>query len=183
MRIHSCIANLVLIAFLAGLGAEADARSWKTTPTQRAQDYLSIQDARANNEIVLTMWIAPEYYAPEQKYELVRNLLRTNAVIVIAHVQVRPTGEWKFFDPTNASIRHGNDAARQPLDRDTLSPALSGFLTAFEKSLSQGIGKLGTNMKLLVFDGAGIESCGNGVLWVDYAGENYSFKTPIPGCK
>ncbi len=129
------------------------------------------------------MWIAPEYLAPEQGSESVRNLLGTYTVVVIAHVQILPTGEWKYFDPTNASIRHGNDAARQPLDRDTLPPVLIGFLTAFEKSLSQGLGKLGANMRLQVFDGAGIESCSNGVLWVDYTGENYSFETPIPGCK
>jgi len=183
MRIFSCIVNMVLIAFLANLGGEANARPWKTTPTKRAQDYLSIQDVRANNEIVLTMWIAPEYFAPEQRSELVKNLFSTYTVIVFAHVQILPTGEWKYTDPTNASIRHRNDAARQPLDKDTLSPALIGFLTIFEKTLSQGLGKLGANMKLHVFDGAGIESCGNGVLWVDYAGENYSFKTPIPGCK
>jgi hypothetical protein len=42
---------------------------------------------------------------------------------------------------------------------------------------------MGRGIHWFVYDGTGIDSCGPGKFLVPHAGENYSYDTPIPGCR
>jgi hypothetical protein len=50
------------------------------------------------------------------------------------------------------------------------------------KSISGGLGRMGSGIKFFIFDTKAIDSCNKGTVRVSYLKERYEFKTPLPGC-
>ena len=131
--------------------------------------------------MVLIFWAAPEMMEAEPNNEAARDVLRNYIVIGVAHAKIA-MGQFTFFDPEEVVIRIEGGGERRPLDPDSIAPAAAGMVTVMQRAFTQAIGKLGQGTHWLTFEGAGIDSCGPGVFWVDFAGEQYDYRTPIPGC-
>ncbi len=174
------VATLAAILFAAA--SPATARSWKTTPYTRALQYLEIFDQRADNELVQIFWVAPELIKAEPKNKMAREALRKYIVIGTAHANISTLGEFTLLDSKEVVLRIEGGGKRRPLDPDSIAPAAAGMVTVMQRVFTQAIGKLGQGTHWLTFEGAGIDSCGPGVFWVDFAGEQYDYRTPIPGC-
>jgi hypothetical protein len=88
-----------------------------------------------------------------------------------------------FEIPQGVAIQTIQGEERQPLDQETLPLSLIEFLSVRLSILSRKLGNAGEAFQFFVFEGKGITSCQEGRFWVAYAGERYSYKTPIPGCE
>ncbi len=74
------------------------------------------------------------------------------------------------------------NALKQIADSD-LPPVMTNMLASVEGMLHQALGPMGEGIHWLVFDSGGtVRSCAKGGLSVQYAGETYTYQTPIPGC-
>ena len=61
-------------------------------------------------------------------------------------------------------------------------PVAVGIVAGMQSVFSQALGPMGEGMRWMTFDAAEISSCEEGVFWIDYDGEQYDYRTPIPGC-
>lgn len=176
------VGAVVLLLFFSAF-ERADARNWKPTASSRAMDYVQITDNRSENELVMIWWIASEAFIVGQDLDqATANLLREYVIVAVVHMDISPVGQFTFRSPTGVLVKTSADWERQPIAEESFPPLLVGFLSILKSMLAQGLGPLGEGIRWFVFDGKGIESCGNGLFWVSYAGEQYDYKTPIPGC-
>ena len=178
----------VISAFLGVLiwtffGATAsEARQWRSNPTDDVLDYALIQDRRSRNEFIMIFWINPTI-GNEPKNELVRESLAKNLIIGIAHADFTDRGYFEFRKVSAPVISTGNGQLRTELKISQQEPLIVRLVPAMQEIYENAIGPLGKGLTWFVYDGTGIETCRPGTLIVPYAGENYSYETPIPGCK
>jgi hypothetical protein len=178
------ISGLLLLTLGYGLPGTVAARLWRTTAAAQAVDYAQIIDQRSQREIVLVFWLAPETVdgnSPE--VERARSVLEEYMLVGVAHARISAAGQFTFDRPAGVLIQTADGKARQPLDGRTLPPAVAGIISTLQASFSQGLGQFGEGTLWQVFDGKGIQSCQKGAFWVYYAGEQYGYATPIPGCR
>ena len=90
-------------------------------------------------------------------------------------------GRFTFLDPEEVVLRFKDYGKRRPLDPGSLPPTATAMVTVLQRTFSQAIGPMGKGMHWVTFEGAGINSCGPGVVWIDFAGEEDDYRTPIPG--
>jgi hypothetical protein len=174
-------ALIVFSALLCVLSASspAGARPWKTTPQGLAQDYAEIVDARGQGEIVVLFWFVPQMVAESPAAQA---FLDKYIVIGVVHARPGPGGSMLFdaIDTLQAS-----DAGGKPLtllEGDKLPSDVSAFVAAMGGTMKQALGAMGQGMHLFVFDNGGVHDCGKGGIAIPYAGEVYTYDTPIPGC-
>jgi hypothetical protein len=79
-------------------------------------------------------------------------------------------------------IKDTTGATREPLAIDTLPFRVTFALNVLRQMFSQ-MGVFGKGIHFYVFDPSGIDSCKDGQFWVVYEGEEYEYRTPIPGCQ
>ncbi|HTQ15452.1 MAG TPA: hypothetical protein VMH86_16400 [Rhizomicrobium sp.] len=175
----SLLAGLVVAASLAG--APALARSWKSTPQDLAQDYSQILDNRGKGEVVMVWWLVPTTM-PE--YPDAQKVLDRYLVIGVVHAKIdMAAGGVMSFDPAVdvvAKDADGNELTR--IDDSSQPPVVSAMLAGMQGVLSQAIGQMGQGIHWIVFDTNSVHACQKGGLSVQYAGETYTYQTPIPGC-
>jgi hypothetical protein len=174
-------ALIVFSALLCVLYASspAGARPWKTTPQGLAQDYSQIVDARGQGEIVVVLWFVPEMALESPAAGA---LLDKYVIIGVVHARPGPGGSMSFdaIDTLQAK-----DASGKPLpflNGDKLPSDVSGLVAAMGGTMKQSLGAMGQGMRIFVFDNGGVHECSKGGIAIPYAGEVYTYDTPIPGC-
>jgi hypothetical protein len=177
----SLIAGLLILGVSLPLTSEA--RKWRVRPHDLASDYSQIVDQRPGNEVVVVYWIAPETMdANMPNVEAFKAILRQHMLVGIAHGSAVQAGRWDFRVPENPLLEDGEGKQRQPIAKENWPPMIAAYSAFMQKFLSQSLGPLGGGFHWFVFEGKGIDSCGKGSFWIQYAGERYSYFTPIPGC-
>ncbi len=182
MRVIRPTAAILLPVLLWGVAAGAQARQWKPPPQDRAIEYAQIIDRLSDRETVMVMWLAPEILDKSTESRAFRSILRVYTIIGIGHANASAAGAWTFTVPEGVHLETGTDQVRAPLDRATLPPNIAGTISMLGELLAQGMGAFGQDIVWFVFDGKGLESCGEGSFRVVYADERYEYETPIPGC-
>lgn len=175
--------SVLLLAFLQGLPDQADARQWRTTPRDMANDYVTIVDQRSDNELVMVAWLASRSLAIPQEDTTARAIVRKNMLVMVVHGHISDLGVFTFTDPTGVQVQTSKGEVRQPIPEEAWSPVLTGVVTLMQAMFSQGMGQFGRGVKLFVFDPQGIQECQKGNFWINYTGVQYDYKTPIPGCE
>ena len=174
---------IALILFIAL--PPASSRTWRTTPDQLARDYLTINDTRPGGEMVLLMWLASPMLQPGiNGRENLAAILDRYVLIMAVHGHFdRVSGTASFDDITALQATDKNGAPLNALTQDKIPPTAAGIVTVMEGVFRQVVGPMGKGMKTFIFDSGSVGVCKSGVLSVPYAGETYTWKTPIPGCQ
>ncbi len=69
------------------------------------------------------------------------------------------------------------------ISEDKLPPFAVSASDLLKKVMTNGLGKIGSGLKVFMFDGRQIDRCAVGVVTVNYLDEQYEFQTPLPGCE
>lgn len=161
----------------------AAARTWKASELEAAQDYLQVEHGIAGGQQVQIWWIAPQFLENKPDMQEVRVALGDYILVGLLHFSYNDNGVVENHLSTLPIARYSGAGDLKPVADKDLSLIMSTFVHAFGKVLKDGLGALGNAMQFYVFDGSGVDSCASEkVLWIDYLGESYSFKTPLPGC-
>ena len=172
-------------SFLFILGCPpASSRVWKPSPEKLAQDYALITDTRSSGEFVLLQWFAPTLLNQSQAgATALAQMLKKYVVVMAVHARIdRVTGSFSIEDASSLQATNLQNKVLPPVAQASLPPTMIGALTAIETTFRQSIGNLGKGMKLFVFDSQGLDLCSKGRLSVSFAGEVYTWDTPLPGC-
>jgi hypothetical protein len=157
----------------------ADARLWKPKSTDLALDYSEIVDNRGGGEIVISWWFAPPAVG---QYPAAKDMLDRYVVVGLAHSHMSPGGEMVFETDAVATAKDGSGNTLNQIPTDKLPPMVSGSLMTMEGMLKQSIGAMGNGIHWMVFDNGALHACSKSGLSIQYAGETYTYETPIPGC-
>jgi hypothetical protein len=173
---------VTLVCFIAL--PQASSRTWKTTPDQLAKDYLTINDTRPGGEFVLLMWFAPPMIQPQMTgADTLRAILDKYILIMAVHGNLDKASGTLSFE--NIDSLQANDQNGKPLNllpRDNLPPTAAGIVAAMEGMMRQSLGSMGKGMKMFIFDAGSLGACKAGGMSIPFAGETYTWKTPVPGC-
>lgn len=173
-------ATLTIVLGLAA-GSVA-ARQWRATPSALATDYAQIIDQRSGNEIALVIWLPPEMIEDTAQNQAGREALAAYVIIGVVHARISSQAVFTFSPPSKVLISVGNGAPRRALEGNAIAPVTVGILTAMQSAMANALGPMGEGITWYAFDATDISSCGNGEFWVSFAGEDYNYETPIPGC-
>lgn len=169
---------IVLVALIACSGQPGDARLWKPSPQQQAQDYGTIVHNKGSTDgRVSVTWLAPPGFSGTAQ-----QLFEKYVVITITHVL--PTGgglpEYQDIEGVEVTDEAGNPL--KPVNPDQFPPNLVSMFAGADavlKQTTQGRGKV----KNLVFEAGPVRACEkNSGLIVVFEGEKYTWDAPIPGC-
>lgn len=175
------------VSILAALGAgllasQGDARSWRSTPTDKARNYAQILDQRSPREMVLVFWLTDRMLQNTPRNQRARELLTRNKVVGVLHADISAGGSFSYRNAAAPVLEMKGIGSRQAINTDQLEPAVAGAIASIQSVFSRALGPMGRGIKWYVFDGAGIDSCGSGTFYVNFANERYSYDLPIPGC-
>ena len=126
--------------------------------------------------------MAPQYFPDDKENETMRSLMEDYFVLTFVHLSVSRLGEWSFREASDILVEVGGSQPMAPLPRDSWAPVVLGTVETMKAVMKQGLGRLGEGMQILVYDGTGVDSCQEGVIWVSYQGERYDYRTPLAGC-
>lgn len=158
------------------------ARSWKPTPSALAQDYSIILDNRGkqsdgSSELVIVFWLAPPMVPPEAQSALDKYIL-----IGIAHAHLAVGGSLTFDKVDGLQANGGDGKPLTLLGANEMPPTIARMTDGATALIGQSLGAFGHGVQWFVFDGGSVRACGKGRLSVPFAGETYTYDTPIPGC-
>ncbi len=183
MRMFSALACLLLVfGLVCGLVGPASARPWKPTVHEKAQDYLQIEHNISESEAVIIIWLAPQFFPQESMEPSMEQVFQQYAVVAVIHFSMNDLGQWKAIVPSDVMLELSETDSLAPLSGSEIPPMVGSILHFLETSLASGFGAVGQGLKTFVYDGAGIDSCGGGKLWVRYLEERYEYEMPVPGC-
>lgn len=174
-RIPRLAALLSAVCF-ASLSPAA-ARQWNQDPRGAAAEYTQIIHAKPNGEFTFLWWAVPEAFPNDANTQVLRDVLSRYVIIGIAHG--RNNGTALSFDNIT-DLKVADSMARQlsPIAANATPPEVAqglNALQALQSPMRQG-------MHWFVFESSTIHSCTPGKLSVPFAGETYTYDTPIPGC-
>jgi hypothetical protein len=162
----------------------ASSRNWKATPDAIARDYATINDARPGGELVLLMWFVPTMVRADMSGAAsLMDMLQKYVVVMAVHGRLDKASSTFSFD--DIDTLQARDQAGKPLNllsRSDMPPAPTAMLTAVEAMFRQSLGAMGEGAKMFVFDAADVDSCKTGGMSIPFAGDTYTWDTPIPGC-
>jgi hypothetical protein len=160
--------------------APAAARSWSTDPAAQAEDYSIITDSRPNHEIAILMWIS----APMARNAPPTALATLDQYVLLGavHGQLNPGGTMDFDPQPTLTPTDDSGKALKVLTGDNVPPLVQGAVTAFGGAMRQSMGAMGQGMHFFVFEAGDVHACSKGRMTVAFAGTNYTYDTPIPGC-
>jgi hypothetical protein len=158
----------------------AECRPWKPTENMMAQDYATILDQRGKGDLVMLMWLVPESM-PEQQL-VARDILSKYIVLGALHAHVDAVGTFSFDQIDSLQVSDTDGRTLVALDDASMPPAITGTLATMQAVMGQAAGPFGRGFHWFVYRGGSLRSCQKGVLTVQFAGETYTYDTPIPGC-
>jgi hypothetical protein len=185
MALRRLFAAALMTAALSVVAAStASSRIWKATPDAIARDYATINDTRPGGELVLLMWFVPTMVRSDMSGapNLIA-MLQKYVVVMAVHGHLDKASGTLSFD--DIDTLEAKDQAGKPLNllvRSVMPPAPTAVLAAVETLFRQSLGAMGKGMKMFVFDAADVDSCKKGEMSIPFAGETYTWDTPIPGC-
>jgi hypothetical protein len=142
-------------------------------------NYLQIVDSRDGRDVIMIWWLAPPMFDETARTSLL--VLDQYFVVGFVHGQVN-TGGTITYDSSDAPVVTGNDGVPMKLlTSDAIPPTVTGLLAGVQASLGQSIGALGKGIQWDTFTGPA-RACSKGNISIAYAGETYTYDTPIPGC-
>ncbi|HEX4573247.1 MAG TPA: hypothetical protein VH184_22625 [Dongiaceae bacterium] len=151
---------------------------WKPSAKVVAQDYAQIIDDRGNGDIIIVWWLVPQMFAAKAAQEI----MSKNVIFGVLKAHVSSDVTFSFAEIDHLDVERPDGTRLTPLSDDQIPPALAGTLAAIEAGLRQALGAMGRGIRWFVFDGTNLDSCAKGDLSVLFAGEVYTYETPIPGC-
>jgi hypothetical protein len=176
--IRLAAALLAVVALSVTFLMPAEARPWKPSPQALAQDYLQIQHVRPNGEIILVFWFAPPM-AGDQKQ--VRGILDKYIIVSVVHGRAGPGGAVLFDEIPTLEAKDGSGNPLKLVANQDLPPDVAQGVEMISNTMKQTIGATGQGMRFFVFQGD-VHACSPGKLVIPYAGEEYSYDAPVPGC-
>ena len=179
MHLLSVLACLLLVL---GLFGPASARPWKPTAHERAQDYLQIEHSLSDSEIVIVIWMAPQFFDPKTMDPTMAQVFNEYAIVSILHFSMNDLGQFSSIEPADVTLELSESGSLTPLAGSEIPPVVSSILHLLETSLGGGFGPVGQGIKSFVYDGTQVDSCGGGKLWDRYLEERYEYEMPVPGC-
>lgn len=126
----------------------------------------------------MIFWLTPPMVPQGQA----RQLLDTYSVIGVAIGHFSPTGTISFDTVQTLQASGGDAKPLRLLSGDDIPPTVNGTVSTMTSVFSQSLGAFGKGFHWFVFDAGSVHACTDGVLSVPFAGEVYTFQTPIPGC-
>lgn len=180
--VHRLFAALVLLA-LALAARSGAAREWKPIAQSLAENYAQIVDRRSPHEVVFVLWLVPELLPDGPESAIARQILDDYLVIAVIHADVSELGEFSFRPVDDLTVNTIPDGTLRPLLADALPPAVAGTLSTLRGVFGQTLGPMGQGAHWFAFKGDRVSSCKAGAFSVPYDGVDYSYETPIPGCR
>lgn len=174
---------LLIVTFLCITNSDAWARKWKPNPYEVAQDYLLIDHGISAQEKVLIFWFAPEYFPDTPQTSALRNMLQDYMMVGVIHFTVSDLGEFEMNNSTELEVELPNSVILNPLSESNLPPLVTSLPDVLKKIIAGGMGKVGSGLKVFIYDGKQIDRCSSGIIKINYLAERYEFQTPLPGCK
>ena len=166
------------LAVLLATIAPAQCRQWAHNPTDLASDYLTINDNRGGGEIVLIMWLA----APRFAKGPTQDMLNKYVMIGVAHAHTSKEGTMSFDRTATLDAANAEGNKLTLLDASTMPPTVVGAMATMQSVFGRALGQFGQGVQWFAFDGSKMQACTKGQLSIPYAGEKYTFDTPVPGC-
>lgn len=173
------LAALAALSMAAVAFAPSAARPWKPQPSGLAQDYAQIVDVRPNHDIVLLMWLVPPLV---QNSPTTQDLLDKYVIVGVVHGHIDAGGTMAFDTLDSLTAQDADGKPLTLLQNDKIPPTVSGLITGMGGMMRQNLGALGQGMYFFAFDGGAVHACSKGRLSIPFAGEVYTYDTPIPGC-
>ena len=169
----------LLSAFVFALASPTAARQWNPDTRGAALDYTQIIHAKRNGEFIFLWWATSETFPDDANSKILKDILSRYVFIGIAHG--RNAGNGMAFDNI-ADLRISDAAARSltPLPANATPPEVTQALADLQALGRQS--PMGQGTHWFVFEASMIHSCTPGKVSVPFAGETYTFDTPIPGC-
>jgi hypothetical protein len=174
----ACLVVAVAV-FAFAPGTPAEARKWNPTPAKLAQDYAVIIDSRDKGEIVGIVWFSPQFGESEQD---IAKALDQYILIAVVHARLQVSGNVEFDDTAALELKDADGKPLKLLEGDNVPPSMAGATASLGGMFRQALGPMGQGMHFFVYENGGVHSCKKGRLTVVYAGENYTYDTPFPGC-
>jgi hypothetical protein len=170
---------LLACAVLTASGLPAWARIWNPTAKSLAQDYGMIQDNRSDKQIVMLFWIPPQMADSKD----MQDVLTANLLLGVMDGTMTPDGKMSFSSTDALLAKDAQGNTIRILKDNEVPPAVAGGVQAMESFFRQALGPMGAGFRWFVLDGSNVHSCkaGSGFS-VQFAGETYTYDTPIPGC-
>ncbi len=169
------ISSLVLLSFAAPVSS----RSWKQDAKAVAQDYSQILHNKGNGDLLMVWWLVPQIVPTSPQAQQV---LDNYVIIGIGQTHVAPNGAMTFPVIDALGANDANGRALKFLAANDIPPAVTGLLAASQAALGQSLGAMGQGFRWFVFEAGGVHACAPGGLSIPFAGETYTYETPIPGC-
>ena len=63
-----------------------------------------------------------------------------------------------------------------------MPPAMVGVLATMQSTFARALGPFGQGVHWYAFDSGSVRACEKGGISVQFAGEKYTYDTPVPGC-
>jgi len=167
---------LALILLLLAVAAPGSARPWKPTPQQQAVDYLTITHNRGADNVVI-VWMA----SPLITAQTIKPMMDKYIVLTIAHTRRGADGAPVWDDVQGVRVSDGAGQDLKEVPSDQIPPILVGMIATSDATMrqtTQGKGKVYWS----VWEAGAVNACQRGKLVVNYAGESYSYDTPVPTC-
>jgi hypothetical protein len=168
-------------AIAVALASPIAARQWNPDTRGASLDYTQIVHTKPNGEIVLVWWAVPETFPGDANSKVLTDVLSRYVIIGVAHGHNGAGGV--SLDPV-ADLGIADQSSRQfsPLAANGAPAEVTQALATLQALARQSLGPLGTGVRWFAFDGSMIHSCTAGKISVPFAGETYTYDTPIPGC-
>lgn len=173
---RALVSSLAFILLLLAVAAPAPARPWKPTPQQQTVDYLTIAHNRGSDNVAIVWMASPLVTAPT-----VKPILDKYIVVSIAHTRRGADGANVWEDVQGVKLSDGAGQDLKEVSSDQIPPLLVGMIASSNATMqqnTQGKGKVYWS----VWEAGAVNACQRGKLVVSYAGENYSYDTPVPSC-
>lgn len=161
------------------LVSPAAARTWKTAPTNLAQDYSIIVDNRPGGEMVQLMWITWPMVPPSPT---VQKMLDQYVILGAVHANLLSAANSTYG---MLEAPHPVGADGKPLVEladDDVPAGVAAMIAAMGTVMRKNMGVAGQNLKFYAYQSGDVRACEKGRFSIAYAGETYTYDTPIPGC-
>jgi hypothetical protein len=159
----------------------ANSRDWSPNPASLAREYLIINHNRGKGEMAMVMWLAPPMVEGESS-QMARDLLESTILIGVVHARIAKDGTVSFERTNTLEVRDASGNGLTAFDTNTMPPAIVGTVSVLQSVFGRSFGQFGQGMQWFAFNSGAVHACGKSGLSVQYAGEKYTYVTPIPGC-
>ena len=141
-----------------------------------------INDNRGGGDVVVVFWLASPLIPASAGQQATRDLLDKYVVIGAGHSHTTKEGTLRFDQVAAPHLTGARNEPLQPLDMDTMSPAIVGALATIKVAFSRSMGEFGKSIQWFVFSSGSVNPCVKGGMAVQTENENYTYVTPVPGC-